>query len=49
MSEDTTPGLFARLLLAWVAYFRTIFDAQFAQEEVDPWLVHTDRRLSQVG
>ncbi len=30
MSEDTTPGLFARLLLAWVAYFRTIFDAQFA-------------------
>jgi len=30
MSEDTTPGFFARLLLAWVAYFRTIFDAQFA-------------------
>jgi hypothetical protein len=28
--SETKPGLFARLLLAWVAYFRTIFDAEFA-------------------
>ena len=35
MSEDTTPGLFARLLLAWVAYFRPGFH---------PWTID-DRAL----
>lgn len=30
MSDDQAPSFFARLLLAWVAYFRTIFDAEFA-------------------
>ncbi len=30
MSEQPTPSFFARLLLAWVAYFRVLFDAQFA-------------------
>lgn len=30
MSEATPPSFFARLLLAWVAYFRVIFDPQFA-------------------
>lgn len=30
MSEATPPSFFARLLLAWVAYFRVIADPQFA-------------------
>ena len=31
MSDDEKPSFFARLfLLAWVAYFRTLFDAEFA-------------------
>jgi hypothetical protein len=29
-TEPAAPGFFARLFLAWVAYFRTIFDADFA-------------------
>jgi len=29
VTEDK-PGFFARLFLAWVAYFRTLFDADFA-------------------
>jgi hypothetical protein len=28
--SETRPGFFARLFLGWVAYFRTIFDAEFA-------------------
>lgn len=31
MSETPLPGFFARFLLAWAAYFRTLFDARFAQ------------------
>jgi hypothetical protein len=27
---EPTPSFFARLILAWVAYFRTLFDPQFA-------------------
>ena len=27
---DETPSFFYRLFLAWIAYFRVIFDAQFA-------------------
>jgi len=27
---DERPGFFTRIFLAWVAYFRTIFDAEFA-------------------
>lgn len=30
MSDDSPPSFFARLFLAWVAYFRTLFDAEFA-------------------
>ncbi|MBX7193155.1 MAG: DUF2760 domain-containing protein [Sandaracinaceae bacterium] len=30
MSEPTLPGFFTRFFLAWAAYFRTLFDAQFA-------------------
>jgi hypothetical protein len=30
MSDAPLPGLFARFFLAWVAYFRTLFDAEFA-------------------
>lgn len=30
MSERPLPGFFARFFLAWVAYFRTLFDAEFA-------------------
>lgn len=30
MSDDSTPGFFARFFLAWVAYFRTLFDPAFA-------------------
>lgn len=30
MSETPLPGFFTRFLLAWAAYFRTLFDAQFA-------------------
>lgn len=30
MSDSATPSFFARLFLAWVAYFRVLFDAQFA-------------------
>lgn len=29
-TEPAAPGFFARLFLAWIAYFRTIFDADFA-------------------
>jgi uncharacterized protein DUF2760 len=28
--SDATPSFFARLFLAWIAYFRTLFDADFA-------------------
>lgn len=28
--SDATPSFFARLFLAWIAYFRVIFDAEFA-------------------
>lgn len=28
--SDTRPGFFARIFLAWIAYFRTLFDAEFA-------------------
>ena len=27
---DETPSFFARLFLAWIAYFRTLFDGEFA-------------------
>lgn len=30
MSEPSLPGFFTRFFLAWAAYFRTLFDAQFA-------------------
>lgn len=30
MSEPATPSFFARFFLAWVAYFRVLFDAEFA-------------------
>jgi hypothetical protein len=30
MSDAPLPGFFARFFLAWVAYFRTLFDAEFA-------------------
>ncbi len=30
MSDSATPSFFARFFLAWVAYFRVLFDAQFA-------------------
>lgn len=30
MSEPTLPGFFTRFFLAWAAYFRTLFDSQFA-------------------
>ncbi|MFK7985167.1 MAG: DUF2760 domain-containing protein [Sandaracinaceae bacterium] len=30
MSDDPKPSFFARLALSWVAYFRTLFDADFA-------------------
>lgn len=30
MSETPLPGFFTRFFLAWAAYFRTLFDAQFA-------------------
>ncbi len=28
--SDATPSFFARLFLAWIAYFRVLFDAEFA-------------------
>jgi hypothetical protein len=28
--SDEKPGFFARIILSWVAYFRTLFDADFA-------------------
>jgi hypothetical protein len=28
--SDATPSFFARLILAWIAYFRVIFDPEFA-------------------
>lgn len=28
--SDGTPSFFSRILLAWVAYFRTLFDGEFA-------------------
>lgn len=30
MSETATPSFFTRFFLAWVAYFRVLFDAEFA-------------------
>ncbi len=30
MSDRPVPGFFARFFLAWVAYFRTLFDGEFA-------------------
>lgn len=30
MSDAETPSFFARIFLAWVAYFRTLFDGDFA-------------------
>lgn len=32
MSERALPGFFARFVLAWLAYFRILFDAQFAAD-----------------
>ncbi len=28
--SDATPSFFTRLFLAWIAYFRVLFDAEFA-------------------
>ncbi len=39
MSEsetETRPGFFARIFLAWIAYFRTLFDGDFAAGGVRP-------------